>query len=98
LYIVSNPPYIAAHEYAGLDKEVRDYEPYQALVAEENGLFFYQQLARQASLFDHCAGIFFEVGYTQALAVTNILQQRFPGTLNIVRDLGGKERVVYTIL
>ncbi len=31
---VSNPPYVAAHEWAGLDPEVR-LEPYRALVAED---------------------------------------------------------------
>lgn len=98
LFIVSNPPYIAPHEYAALDKEVRDHEPRQALVAEDNGLYFYQNIVRQAALFENCSGIFFEVGYTQALAVQKLLQARFPQETQVVRDIGGKERVVYTVL
>lgn len=98
VFIVSNPPYIAHHEYATLDKEVRDYEPQLALLADENGLACYQQLTRQASAFEHCAGIFFEVGYTQAANVKTLIQSRFPSEVQIAQDLGGKERVVYTIL
>lgn len=35
--IISNPPYIAQSEMAGLDREVRDYEPNGALVSGETG-------------------------------------------------------------
>lgn len=35
--IASNPPYIAQSEMAGLDREVRDYEPNGALVSGETG-------------------------------------------------------------
>lgn len=98
LYIVSNPPYIAPHEYRTLDIEVRDHEPRQALVAEDNGLLFYQQIIRQSSLFEQCAGIFFEIGHTQAAAVKKLLGSRFPGAIEVVRDLGGKDRVVYTVV
>ena len=98
VFIVSNPPYIAQHEYALLDQEVRDYEPASALFAEDDGLACYQQLMRQASVFDHCVGIFFEVGFTQAASVKNLIQSRFPSDVQVVKDLGGKERVVYTVM
>ena len=46
--IVSNPPYIAPEEYDSLPPEVRDYEPKQALFAQEGGLFFIEKIIRQA--------------------------------------------------
>ena len=36
--VVSNPPYVAAHEVAGVDPEVRDHDPEVALVAGADGL------------------------------------------------------------
>lgn len=43
--LVSNPPYIDAPTYAELMDDVRLHEPKQALVADNDGLVFYQQLA-----------------------------------------------------
>ncbi|MBW6458707.1 MAG: hypothetical protein K0B52_06050, partial [FCB group bacterium] len=40
--IVSNPPYIADAEMAGLDKKVSHYEPYMALSDSGDGLGFYR--------------------------------------------------------
>jgi release factor glutamine methyltransferase len=36
--VVANPPYVAEHEVAGLPPEVRDWEPYGALVSGPTGL------------------------------------------------------------
>jgi release factor glutamine methyltransferase len=46
--IVSNPPYITASEYTQLQPEVVQWEDKHALIAEENGLFFYQRIAHDA--------------------------------------------------
>ncbi len=43
--IVSNPPYIAHREVAQLQREVRDYEPLNALTDHEDGLSFYRRFA-----------------------------------------------------
>lgn len=43
--ILSNPPYIALSEKAGLSPEVRDFEPFEALFSGENGLRDYEVLA-----------------------------------------------------
>ena len=42
--IVSNPPYITLDEMAGLQPEVRNYEPRLALTDEANGLTCYQKI------------------------------------------------------
>ena len=46
--IVSNPPYIATAEMAGLDAEVRNYDPPLALDGGADGLDFYRRIAEQA--------------------------------------------------
>ena len=43
--IVSNPPYIADCEVAQLQREVRDYEPLNALTDNKDGLSFYRRFA-----------------------------------------------------
>ncbi|RZV98812.1 MAG: peptide chain release factor N(5)-glutamine methyltransferase, partial [Rhodobacteraceae bacterium] len=49
--IVSNPPYIAAHEMDDLAPEVRDWEPRQALTDEGDGLDAYRAIAADAPRF-----------------------------------------------
>lgn len=48
--IISNPPYVTAEEYKTLQKEVF-FEPKKALVAEDNGLYFYKIIAQNAKLY-----------------------------------------------
>ena len=45
--IVSNPPYIAISEKDELAREVRDYEPSEALIAGKTGLEAYEALAKE---------------------------------------------------
>ncbi len=46
--VVSNPPYIREDEFPGLPPEVRDHEPYIALVAGPTGMEVQLRLMRQA--------------------------------------------------
>lgn len=47
--IVSNPPYVSEAEYEQLDRDVREFEPRQALLAGPSGMEVYQQLVPQAA-------------------------------------------------
>lgn len=47
--VVSNPPYVGADEWPGLDPEVRDHEPRDALVAGPTGLEAYRVLGPAAA-------------------------------------------------
>ena len=47
--IISNPPYIPTAEIAGLEPEVREFDPRAALDGGADGLCFYELLARQAA-------------------------------------------------
>lgn len=94
--LVSNPPYIVSAEIAGLQREVRDYEPHMALDGGEDGLDFYRELVRQAGLLAAVPRLIgFEVGQGQAREVEMML--RVAGhwsAFEIVTDYNGIERHV----
>ncbi len=95
--IVSNPPYIASGEIAGLGREVREYDPRAALDGGADGLDIYREIA--AGL-DHIlrGWVVLEVGAGQAEDVAVLLQQEFVKTrraeLSRHSDLGGHIRCV----
>jgi release factor glutamine methyltransferase len=73
--IVSNPPYIAAAEIETLQKQVRDWEPRNALDGGADGLDEYRRLATQcASLLKRDGFIAVELGMGQFDAVRDIFQ------------------------
>ena len=50
-FIIFNPPYISEKEYAGLSKEVKDFEPKCALVSGETGLEAFEKVAKELPFF-----------------------------------------------
>jgi release factor glutamine methyltransferase len=48
--IVSNPPYVSQKEYLTLEKDLM-HEPKLALIAKDDGLFFYREIAENAKKF-----------------------------------------------
>jgi len=55
-FVVSNPPYVSAAEYARLDPEVKDQEPKRALLGGETGTEIIQRLLDQTALRLHPGG------------------------------------------
>ncbi|MCI8493029.1 MULTISPECIES: peptide chain release factor N(5)-glutamine methyltransferase [Anaerotruncus] len=93
--IVSNPPYITRAEMETLSPQVRR-EPEMALLGGEDGLDFYRALPRACLPLLRPGGyIAFEVGYTQADAVADLLRQNGYQSCAAARDLAGIRRVVY---
>jgi release factor glutamine methyltransferase len=93
--IVSNPPYIASGDWAGLPKEVRDFEPTQALVAGEDGLEVYRRIAADARRFLLPDGFLsLELGAGQRAAVERLLTENGWTMDQVVKDLQGHERVI----
>ena len=45
--IIANPPYVSNTEYQELSAEIRLYEPSTALLAGDDGLFFYERILRE---------------------------------------------------
>lgn len=93
--ITSNPPYIASGELAKLPKEVREFEPVQALVAGEDGLNFYRRILRDARRFLLPGGfIGLELGDGQCAAVRQLGGEHGFTVAQVVKDLQGHDRVM----
>lgn len=93
--IVSNPPYIAPHEWDELMPEVRCFEPQIALLAKNKGLDCYQQLAAQATSRLKANGwLLVETGYKQAEVVKALFSAAGLDELFVRKDYSGQPRVV----
>jgi len=93
--VVSNPPYIASDEIPSLDPEVRDHEPRLALDGGPDGLDAYRVLASEALRVLRPDGLMaFEIGHTQAEAVSGILSGAGAQDVRVHRDLANRDRVV----
>ena len=93
--IVSNPPYIPSDEIAGLDREVRDFDPRRALDGGPDGLGPYRAMASQASRFLLESSIVaVEIGYGQGVDIRGIFAEAGYVLDATHRDLAGIERVL----
>ncbi len=93
--IVSNPPYIPKKEENNLQKEVRDFEPKEALyAADEDGIEFYKKIIATAPNFLKKEGyLAFELGIEQYKKVQELMEKDFKD-IKIYKDLAGIERVI----
>ena len=92
--IVSNPPYIALDEMAGLAPEL-GYEPRMALTDEADGLSAYRRIA--AGAMDHLTPqgrVIVEFGATQARDVAAIFADHGYQNIKILQDLNGHDRIL----
>lgn len=94
--IVSNPPYICTDVIDTLMPEVREHEPMLALDGMADGLFFYRKIIEDSR--EHLNGggrLYFEIGYDQAVSVSELLAAAGFADINVVKDYAGLDRVVY---
>jgi release factor glutamine methyltransferase len=94
--VCANLPYIPTGEMGGLPVPVRDFEPWSALDGGPDGLDVYRALLDQ--LAEKLAGdgvALMECDPEQAGALAGLALEALPGgSVHIVRDLAGAERVV----
>lgn len=94
--IVSNPPYIQTSVIDTLMPEVRDHEPRLALDGSEDGLLFYRKIVQESVIYLKQGGmLFFEIGYDQGEAVSQLMEQSGFLEVRVIKDYGGLDRVVY---
>jgi release factor glutamine methyltransferase len=93
--IVSNPPYVTEGEFAGLQPEVRDYEPRSALVSGADGLSHVRYLLGESPAHLGRGGHFiFEIGFGQRDAVEELVDQEVWNLNDVRKDLQGIPRTV----
>jgi release factor glutamine methyltransferase len=96
--IVSNPPYIETSVIPTLMPEVREHEPISALDGMEDGLYFYRKIVDNAKSYIRKGGyIFFEIGYNQAGAVSQLIIDAGFSEVSVIKDYAGLDRVVMGI-
>jgi len=92
--IVSNPPYVPLSDQAGLQREVRDWEPHEALFAGPTGLEIYERLVRDAERVLSSSGwLVMELGFNTSGPVAAMFSSHWQN-LEIVPDLAGIPRVI----
>ena len=73
-FIVSNPPYISSNEFNTLQKEVKDHEPYAALISGQDSLQMFKRIIANTNIWLKPNGyIVFEVGENQAVKVSRLI-------------------------
>jgi len=93
--IVSNPPYIAADEMAGLQREVREHDPEIALTPGGDGLAAIRAiLARVAAFLTPGGRLMVEIGPSQGAAVTALFEASGLADVSVLPDFDGRARVV----
>ena len=93
--IVSNPPYIKREVIDTLDKQVKDYEPYNALEGGVDGLDFYRAITKQAKEYLKKGGILaYEVGHDQSEDVSKLMEMDGYTNIYTRKDLQQIDRVV----
>ena len=93
--IVSNPPYIADHELATLERDVRAFDPLIALSPGQNALAAYEIIAAQAKDFLVPKGrLIVEIGHRLGDAVQNIFSSHGYDEISVLKDFDQNDRVV----
>ncbi|UCG75450.1 MAG: peptide chain release factor N(5)-glutamine methyltransferase [Gemmatimonadota bacterium] len=96
--IVSNPPYVADNELAGLPREVR-HDPVEALEAGVEGLDVVREVVGGAWAHLHPGGaIFLEIGEGQGESVRSLLAAAGAwSAVEVEQDLAGRVRFAFAL-
>jgi release factor glutamine methyltransferase len=93
--ILGNPPYIPHADIAGLERDVRAFEPHLALDGGADGLDVVRKIVAQASTHLVSGGLLaLEIGFDQADAVAQLFHSAGFSDLQRRRDYGNRERVI----
>ena len=95
--IISNPPYISSDEV--IMDSVKKYEPNLALYAPKDGLYFYEEIIKDARKYLNDKFIIaFEIGYLQANEIKKMAHKYYPNSNIIIeKDMQEKDRFVFII-
>jgi release factor glutamine methyltransferase len=94
--IVANPPYIATSQMASLPRNVREYEPVNALDGGLDGLIVHRRiLAGAPERLKDGGRVFLEIAFDQGSRAMDLMS-RLPAfeDVRILKDYGGRDRVL----
>jgi len=92
--IVSNPPYVRREEIETLQREVKDYEPLEALDGGPDGLDFYRRIFKEAPGYLKENGLLIlEIGYDQADDINKLAINSGFGDISFIKDYAGIDRI-----
>jgi release factor glutamine methyltransferase len=93
--IVSNPPYVTTSELAGVDRDVRDFEPHGALLGGVDGLDAYRALLASLRAHVTTSRLLLEVDPRRSADVSAMVEATLPGMrVSTVADLTGRTRAI----
>jgi release factor glutamine methyltransferase len=93
--LVSNPPYVPASSLHQLQREVRDWEPREALFGGEEGLDFYRRLLDEGKRYVKPGGsLVCEIGYSQLAAIRELIDLSAWQLTAVTSDLQGIPRTL----
>lgn len=94
--VVCNPPYVSLQDYHMLEPEVKNFEPRQALVANDEGFSFYTKLEKQLPEYLRPgAKIYFEIGDGMGQKMFSIYHAHPWKSKRCEKDWSGRERFFY---
>lgn len=92
--VVSNPPYVTSAELGALPREVRDFEPGDALDGGPDGLAVISRLVPAARPALKSGGwLFLEIGETQADPVLSLMRSCGFADCLVLKDLARRDRI-----
>jgi release factor glutamine methyltransferase len=95
-FIVCNPPYVSYEEYGDLDREVFDFEPKKALLARDNGLYFYRKMRDEVLEYvKRGAKLFFEIGKDMREDLKDIFSLKHFKNGRFIKDFAGHDRFFF---
>jgi release factor glutamine methyltransferase len=93
--LLANLPYVTEAEWEGLEPEIRDHEPREALVAGPTGLEAIEALTRElAGMEGRPGAVALEIGAEQGDAVAGLVREAGYEEIEVRRDLAGLDRAV----
>ena len=93
--IVSNPPYISSADFAGLQPEVRDFDPKIALTDGKDGFSILSEIIKKSPKFLKSGGfLLLEIGIGQGEPIKKMFSDTIWKKVGILPDLQGIPRTV----
>lgn len=93
--VISNPPYISKNE--DIMDVVKNNEPHIALYADNDGLYYYEQIIKNASThLNNKFMIAFEIGQNQGIEIIKIINKYISDCeIKIEKDMQGRDRFIF---